>query len=269
MKYLILLLSNICFGMGSKTFCKYFPQHESCVITPPADIPENEEKAKELIKEYYNECLCRDPDNVGEKEYLKVIMKKGAKWVHDDICNSNEAHNTPKPCEEPPIPHPCEPCNPNNPPECGPLPPECNEPEPSDFNWKLVKKYGGPEIGIAKDIADWPVTRKFTLKSIKNMKLISSIDGKAYEPAVDGLSGNFNSCVKQSDGFYTCGSWDYCRASYQTTKTLENLESGGTMANSFNLQKGSEICFFYSGLARSNKRNVKERSNLVCTEWIH
>jgi hypothetical protein len=201
MKYLLLLLSVNSFAMGSKTFCKYFPKHESCKPKP-------------------------DPEPTPEPE------------------------PTPDPIPDPE-------------PEPEPDP----EPTPQDFDWSKVKKYGGNEIGLAKDIASWPITRTFKLKGISGNKLNSSIDGKAYEPAIDGLSGTFNACVKQDDGMYICGSWDYCRASYQTVKTLANLEEGGEMAHSFNLEKGSEICFFYSGLARSSKKNVKERTNLVCTEW--
>lgn len=193
------------------------------------------------------------------------------------FCEQNPKYcNEPAPEPEPPTPVPCKPCEPCPPDSTEPLPPECNptpdpdpQPEPQDFDWPLVKKYGGAEIGIAKDIASWPITRTFKIKSIGGMKLNSSIDGKAYVPSVDELSGNFNACVRQNDGQYICGSWDYCRASYQTVKTLANLAPGGTMANSFNLHKGSEICFFYSGLARTNKRNVKERSNLECVEWIY
>jgi hypothetical protein len=185
--------------MGSKTFCKYFPKHESCQPKP-------------------------DPEPTPEPE------------------------PTPDPTPDPePEPEP--------------------EPTPQDFDWSKVKKYGGNEIGLAKDIASWPITRTFKLKGISGNKLNSSIDGKAYTPAIDGLSGNFAMCAEQDDAMYICGTIDYCRASYQTVKTLANLEYGGTMAESFNLHKGQKVCFFYTGLSRSNKRNVKERSQLECTNW--
>jgi hypothetical protein len=144
----------------------------------------------------------------------------------------------------------------------------CGSSNPEDEIFENVSKWGGPEIGITKDVADWPVTRNFKINSIEGMKLMSSIDGKAYEPAVDGLSGNFAMAAQQSDGSWIVGTWDYCRASYQTVKTLSNLEAGGTMAKSFNLHKGQKVCFFYTGLSRSSARNARERSNLDCTIWM-
>ena len=144
-------------------------------------------------------------------------------------------------------------------------------PPPPDFEWDLVKQYGGPNIGIAKDIASWPITRELTVVSTDTGgKLISHLGD--YETAfpgrcseVAGVSGNFAACVKQDDGKYICGTWDWCRTSYQTQKTTENLK--GEIGRSFNLKKGSEICFFYTGCSRARSRNKEERSNLVCKTW--
>lgn len=155
----------------------------------------------------------------------------------------------------------CKPCEPNDP------RPECEAPPlPDDFDWSKVKKYGGPEIGIAKDIATWEVTSQLKSVSFSGSLLRETRDEFKPTPCKDNLQGNFNACVKGGDGLYVCGSWDYEKCGGQTGgKTINNLK--GEMANSFDLHRGSEICFFNSGLARTNDRNQKIRTSVKCTEW--
>lgn len=165
--------------------------------------------------------------------------------------------------EEPEPPPP----PPEEPPEPPPPPPE--EP-PSDFAWDKVKKYGGNRIGIASDIASWEVTRDFTFHGFSGNNMKTSINPSGDYPGrcrelSTAVSGNFAACVKQDDGMYICGTWEWVRVGYQTTKTIKNLK--GSMGDSFGLKKGSEICFFYTGCSRGSSRNVKERSDLACTVW--
>lgn len=149
--------------------------------------------------------------------------------------------------------------------------PELCNPPPQDFDWNKVKKYGGPEISIAKDIGSWEVTAILHEVGFKGNNLTQKRDKFDPRPCVGSpkqVQGTFNACVKQDDGMYICGSFDYEKCGGQTSgKTLGNMAYGGTMANSFNLHKGVEICFFNSGLARTNERNEKIRTSVRCTEW--
>lgn len=194
--------------------------------------------------------------------------------------NSFCKHN-PKLCgevePEPPIPHPCVTCDPNNPPECGPMPPECNptpepepQPEPADFDWLLISKWGGPEISINKDVKNWPITKQLKSIKISGNYLYSSRDDKTFPNCFGSpkqIQGTFNALVKQNDGSYIAGTFDFEKCGGQDKKILSNLEDGGTMSQSFNLHKGSEICVFMSCNARNSTPNCKERTNILCAIW--
>ncbi len=192
------------------------------------------------------------------------------------FCKKPEDAPLPEPVPPTPIPTPAPVPTPAPNPVPNPVPTPVPQPGPPkpvvDFDWSKVKKYGGPEIGIAKDIGSWPVTAQLKSVRIDGDNLRQERDSFKPVPCVGSpkaVQGTFNACVKDdSDGLYICGSWDYEKCGGQTGgKTLGNMASGGTMANSFNLHKGSEICFFNSGLARTNQRNQMIRTSVLCTKW--
>jgi hypothetical protein len=145
----------------------------------------------------------------------------------------------------------------------------CKPTEPGDFDWSLIKKWGGKEITINKDVQNWEITQTLESVKISGGHLESKRSGADFRPCFGSdpsLQGTFNAIVNGKNG-WVAGTFDYERCSRQNRKTLGNLEEGGTMAESFGLEPGSEICFFMSCNARSSKQNCKQRSTVKCTVW--
>ncbi len=83
------------------------------------------------------------------------------------------------------------------------------------------------------------------------------------------LNGNAWIFIKRGDTWYA-GTWEWMRPG-QTIKTKRAVSGGGHLRSSrfsdWKPESGKWYGFMVSGLVRSPKRNVKERSNVVMYKW--
>ena len=121
------------------------------------------------------------------------------------------------------------------------------------------------------DVSGWAQTAALSA-SIGGDTINLSYNQAKVWPAVDGVNANPWVFVKWTDGQWYAATWEYLRSG-QTSKPKAVLS--GAMGDhikvaplsSWRPHSGERIGLMVSGLARSNLRNVKERSNVVMVTW--
>ena len=121
------------------------------------------------------------------------------------------------------------------------------------------------------DVSDWPVTASLSA-SVSGSTINMPYDKAKVWHSVDGVNANPWVIVKWTDGQWYAATFEWLRYG-QTSKPKGVLD--GSMGDhikkpplsSWRPTSGERIGIMVSGLARTETRNVKERSNVTMVTW--
>lgn len=120
------------------------------------------------------------------------------------------------------------------------------------------------------NVSSWPVTASLSA-SVSSSTINMPYSKSKVWPAVDGLNANPWAIVKINGQWYA-GTFEYFRFG-QTSKPVGVLDGSKgdhfkvSPLSSWRPSSGERFGIMVSGLARSNARNVKERSNVSMVTW--
>lgn len=129
-------------------------------------------------------------------------------------------------------------------------------------------------VWLDTDITAWKETAILREVRVRGSTILLDYDKAKVWPTkvlLGGtkLNGNAWIFVKKDDKWYA-GTWEWMRPG-QTIKTKRAVSGGGHLRSSrfsdWKPESGKWYGFMVSGLVRSPKRNVKERSNVVMYKW--
>ncbi len=122
------------------------------------------------------------------------------------------------------------------------------------------------------DVSGWPVTTTLHAR-ISGGSVILSYDKARVWPGRDlpeGSNLNANCWIfVQRDGVWYAATWEWLRVG-QTSKPTSAVHGNQikkSPLNNFQPVSGETYGFMVSGLARTNARNIQERSNVVMLIW--
>lgn len=126
-------------------------------------------------------------------------------------------------------------------------------------------------VWLHNDVSSWSQTATLNA-SVSGGMINLDYDKARVWPGVNTAGANVNAnpwiFVKQ-DGVWYAGTWEWLRTG-QTSKPTGVVNGSHIQAqplNNFSPKSGETYGFMVSGLARSNVRNVQERSNVSMVVW--
>ncbi len=128
----------------------------------------------------------------------------------------------------------------------------------------------GPITWLHTNVSDWPVTTSLNA-SVSGGTISMPYDKARVWPSVGGLNANPWVIVKY-DGQWYAATFEWFRFG-QTSKPVGVLNGAlgdhikVSPLNRWRPRSGERIGLMVSGLARSQSRNVKERSNISMVTW--
>ena len=129
----------------------------------------------------------------------------------------------------------------------------------------------GPITWLHTDVSSWPVTTTVDA-SVGGSTINFPYDKTRVWPAADGVNANPWVIVKWTDGRWYAATFEYLRVG-QTSKPKGVLDGSKgdhikkSPLSSWRPHSGERFGIMVSGLARSNLRNVRERSNVDMVTW--
>ncbi|MFC1461276.1 hypothetical protein ACFLQR_02005 [Verrucomicrobiota bacterium] len=124
-------------------------------------------------------------------------------------------------------------------------------------------------VWLDTDVSDWEITSTLNV-SLSGSLIIYDQDGTAKWPEVDGSTGNPWVFIYQDGVWY--GATDEWMLPSQTHKNKSSVSGShikeyGYFSSSWVPTAGVEYGFMVSGLARSDTRNVSERTQIQMMTW--
>ncbi len=120
------------------------------------------------------------------------------------------------------------------------------------------------------DVSGWPVTTTLNAR-IRGGSIILEYDKARVWPAVTGENDvNANPWIfVQRDGVWYAATWEWLRfgQTSKPTTVVNGAHIKRSPLNDFQPVSGETYGFMVSGLARTDLRNVRERSNVVMLVW--
>ncbi|MCC5847017.1 MAG: hypothetical protein JJU29_02905 [Verrucomicrobia bacterium] len=122
------------------------------------------------------------------------------------------------------------------------------------------------------NVSSWPITSNLPNVTVGGGMISLPFDKAREWPGRNTAGANVNAnpwiLVNQGGQWYAA-TWEWMRTG-QTAKSSNSVEGGHigqSPLNNFRPQSGQVYGFMVSGLARSNVRNVQERTNVVMIRW--
>lgn len=125
------------------------------------------------------------------------------------------------------------------------------------------------------NVSGWPVTTTMSA-SVSGGTVFVPFDKTSVWPSknADGAVNANIWAIVNVDGQWYAATWEWLRAGQPQKAAKKLMKTGGegdhfkvAPLNKWTPKKGEKIGFMVSGLARSNVRNVQERSNVSWVVW--